>query len=153
MKLVPQPPSIYQQPLTLAAEQIQHRRLVIGVHNGQRRGFLADEQSHGAGIPTVRLIRFLAASSPERGPTAVDLVDRLAGGDKMLREPTPVAPGAFDAPPTRGSKFIRPRREAKPTALAVGPAPLPELSSGIIDGDGRVHLLVRINSDANHRAS
>lgn len=84
VKLVAEAPSIDEQRVPLTAQKVEDGRVVIGVYCRQVWRFLADEERHRACVQPIGLIALLRATTPQRGPTAVDLVDGLTRRYEML---------------------------------------------------------------------
>jgi len=101
VQLVPQACRNGQGGVALGREQVEHRRLVLGAHDGEGGGILQHQPGHRQGVQGVTLPGLPGALARFRRPAGAHLGDGLAGGDQVLGQPAPVAPRPLDPPPLR----------------------------------------------------
>src|SRR6266508_2196841 len=115
MDLVPETSSLRPQCFALAGQEIQDSSHVLQTNARQMRSLLEDEGSDGTCIEPVRLARPSSVPTTQRGPSGVDFIHALPGGDKMLGKTAPVTPCAFNAPAARSPEGARPSKHFFPS--------------------------------------
>ena len=130
MELVAQPRALGHGSVPRGGQQVEHRRLVLGAHDGKGGRLPTHEERDGQGVQGVALARLTGTPAGLGRPAGADLVDRLAGRDQVLGQPAAVAPRPLDAPPPGGpqrrgppQQVAPPRRAVRHPAAAPPPAP------------------------------
>ncbi len=103
MALVAQARGLGQGRLPLSREQVEHRRLVLRHQRGQHGDLTLDHRGAAAG-PRVQAVALAGTSGLPPlpcGPARVNVVDRLARGHQVLRQPPPVVARPLNAPRAR----------------------------------------------------
>ena len=109
--------------VSLSDQQIQHHRMVVSTHSGQRARLAPDPQGDRLRITRIAFAAVPGDPSTSRRPARIDLEDRLPAGDQTLRQTAPVVPRALDPPLPCLTQPCRPLVDRVPAIRAVGSAP------------------------------